>query len=201
MLQISPVNKSILFCSKCSLHGHSLPFGASCWLCSRLWSPWAGLWAVELFWPLKNKIMDFIYLIFGCNDLSSEMRGLLQTCSVDRGDDFKRWLKRQIWYNSQIDQGLVFKYCSVPRLMLLFNPSARAGGLLRKQDETLLCLWLWVLPRLQDAVKRIASVLLGGCWVSFARRECVPRRNKGFICSSKWSALYLKISAFGEARM
>lgn len=118
---------------------------------------------------LWKKILDFIYLIFGCNDLSSEVGGLLQKCSVDVGDDFKRWLKCQIWYNSQIDQGVVFEYCSVPRLMFLFNPSARVGGLLRKQDETLLCLWFWVLPGLQDAVKRIASVLLGGRWVSFAR--------------------------------
>lgn len=77
-------------------------------------------------------------------------------------DVMQRWLKCQFWYNSQIYQGLVFKYCSVPRLMFLFNPSARVGGLLRKQDETFLCLWFWVLPGLQDAVKRIPSVLLGG---------------------------------------
>lgn len=74
-------------------------------------------------------------------------------------DVLQRWLKCQFWYNSWIYQGLVFKYCSVPRLMFLFNPSARVGGLLRKQDETFLCLWFWVLPGLQDAVKRIPSVL------------------------------------------
>lgn len=63
--------------------------------------------------------------------------------------------------HSQISQGLAFKYCSIPRFMFLFHPSAKVGGLLTKQDETLY-VWFPMLPGLQCVVKRIVSALLGG---------------------------------------